>query len=138
MNAVVLDTTLVLFMVRNDPRLAWYRTDLEDKFWVVSFQTVAECWRGALVANWGERRQQRLEAVLSSCVVYPPTEPVMRAWGVLMNASRAAGFPLSSQDAWIAATAKALGVPLLTHDADFHALSCPGVQIVRYTQEGSS
>ena len=43
MNIVVLDTTIVLFMVRRDPRLALYRADLEGRVWVVSFQTVAEC-----------------------------------------------------------------------------------------------
>lgn len=82
------------------------------------------------------RRDLRLvESILRNCVAYPPTEPVMRAWGVLMNTNRAVGFPLSSQDAWIAAIAKALGILLLTHDADFNAPSCPEVQIVQHSQE---
>jgi predicted nucleic acid-binding protein len=56
-------------------------------------------------------------------------EAVASAFAALVAGARGAGRRARVQDMWIAATARAHGVPLFTQDADFDHL--PGLDVVR-------
>jgi predicted nucleic acid-binding protein len=57
-------------------------------------------------------------------------EAVSEAWALLVSRLRAAGHKVPINDSWIAATAIAVGVPIVTQDADYDAM--PGVQVIRF------
>jgi tRNA(fMet)-specific endonuclease VapC len=85
---------------------------------VVSFQTVAEMRFGARRRNWGEKRCRHLEAFLALFQVEHSSDALLHEWARVMTDGERAGLPINAADAWIAATAKLLGAPLLTHDRD--------------------
>jgi tRNA(fMet)-specific endonuclease VapC len=133
----ILDTSLVSMILRKDSRVVYYEPHLVGFTQTLSFQTVAEMREGALLSNWSERRRQGLEEFLRQFVVAPFSDAVASEWARIRVEGKKAGFRLEVGDAWIAATAAALGAPLLTHDGDFSGKSCPGVTIIRYDDSGN-
>jgi len=92
--------------------------------------TVAELHRGALKREWGERRYQELRTHLRQFAVAPYNEEICIAYAHLVNRLERAGRPIAVADAWIAASALSLGIPLMTHNRrhfsrvpDLHVLS---------------
>ena len=47
-----------------------------------------------------------------------------------MAHARVVGRRLEADDAWVAATASLLNLPLLTHDKDFRDLGYPGLTVI--------
>jgi predicted nucleic acid-binding protein len=99
---------------------------------VVSFVTVTEMRFGAIKAGWGEIRRRSLERVLARLVVVQPDDDLMRTCAELRAACLAAGHALGQKvheaDRWIAATAIALGVELISVDAVFDNVAGLAVQ----------
>lgn len=56
-------------------------------------------------------------------------EAVSEAWALLVSRLRAAGRRAPVNDSWIAATAIAHGVPVVTQDSDYEAM--PDVRVIR-------
>lgn len=56
-------------------------------------------------------------------------EAVSDAWALLISRLRAAGRKAPVNDSWIAATAIAHGVPIVTQDSDYDAM--PDVEVIR-------
>jgi predicted nucleic acid-binding protein len=83
---------------------------------VVSFMTLAEMRQGALEANWGPRKCAVLEAYLADFSVLHSDSLLCSTWAAVRNESTQKGRPISSADAWIAATALLLSVPLVTNN----------------------
>ena len=85
--------------------------------------TVSELRYGALVAQWGEPRRQRLEQSIQATTVVPVTDALLSAAAELRYACRIAGHPLHDRnhanDPWIAASAIHIGAPLLADDGVF-------------------
>ena len=50
--AVVVDTDVISFMLKDDSRAQGYRPQLEDKTLVLSFMTVAELYHWAYRRSW--------------------------------------------------------------------------------------
>ena len=97
----------------------------------VSVVTLAELRAGVLAArdlSTRARRLATLEYVLGLDLV-PIDAAVADAWAVLRVALRDLGRSMKVNDAWIAATAIALGVPIVTQDEDF--AEAPMVTVVR-------
>lgn len=136
MPITVLDTTVASFIHNRDSRASHYAPHLRGEILVLSAQTVGEMLRGARSANWGQRKLQALDQFILGFVVQDLTSQVAGSWAELMDESRRRGRSLSSMDAWVAATAKELQATLVTHDADFDAVSCPGLTIVQYDDAG--
>jgi predicted nucleic acid-binding protein len=59
----------------------------------------------------------------------PVDEAVSEAWALLVSRLRALGRKAPINDSWIAATAIAVGVPVVTQDADYDQM--PGVEVIR-------
>ncbi|MEF2277105.1 PIN domain-containing protein [Deinococcus sp. YIM 134068] len=96
---------------------------------LISFQTLAELSEWALKNCWGARRTQQLLDFLSPFGVIHSNASLSARWAAVRVAAMKAGRPIDSADAWIAATALAVGCPLVTHNAaDFAGV--PGLSIV--------
>jgi predicted nucleic acid-binding protein len=106
------------------------RTDLLPDRLAVSVITVGELRAGVLAAAdlaTRDRRLATLTAVLALDPV-PVDDDVAAAWARLRVALRDLGRRMAVNDSWIAATAIALEVPLVTQDGD--QLDVPGLRVV--------
>jgi len=85
--------------------------------------SVSELRYGALVAQWGPSRRQRLEHSIEATTVMPVSDGLLTTIAELRLACRQLGHPLHarshSNDLWIAASALHIGAPLLTADTVF-------------------
>jgi predicted nucleic acid-binding protein len=78
--------------------------------------TLAEMRQGALDANWGRRKCDVLETYLADFSVLHSDSLLCSTWAGVRNESMRKGRPISSADAWIAATAIVLSSPLVTNN----------------------
>jgi predicted nucleic acid-binding protein len=100
----------------------------------VSVVTIAELRAGVLAARDVETRDRRLATltVAHSLDPVPIDDAVAAAWARLRVLLRDAGRRMPVNDSWIAATAIATGVPVLTHDDDYEAgAGLGGLEIIR-------
>jgi len=117
MSSRVVDTDVVSFVFKGDTRAGLYDPHLAGQLLVISFQTLAELDLWALERRWVQYRKARLERHLRQVVVYPFSRALCHEWAKVMYDSRRRGRPIQTADAWHAATALLLGVPLVTHNA---------------------
>ena len=78
--------------------------------------TVAELFQWAFVRNWGVSRIREMEKELRKYLIFPFDIATCQLWGQIRANSQKAGYPISPQDAWIAATAKQHNIALVTHN----------------------
>jgi tRNA(fMet)-specific endonuclease VapC len=83
---------------------------------MLSFMSVAELRMRAMSAGWGARRRLLLEQFVRGFELIYADNDLCTFWVRIRADSRAAGRPMSPQDAWIAATALALDAPLTTNN----------------------
>ena len=130
--AVVVDTDVVSFLYKQDDRGTFYLPYLSNQLPIISFMTLAELERWTLAANWGEHKRQHLMKYLHRYTVHPVSGLLCRKWAEVIDGVRRRGRPIATSDAWIAATATLLDVPLLTHNAgDFESES--GLNVISQT-----
>lgn len=127
MAARLLDTNVVSYLLKNHRLATAYRPHLIGFTLLVSFQTVAELLEGALLAGWGATKRAALESHLAAYTVVYPDRFACDHWSAVRVARRSR--PVSTADAWVAATALAAGVELVTHNpADF--VHIPGLVVI--------
>ena len=92
--------------------------------------TLAELFLWHELRNWGNQRRERmLLEIQQRYTLYPVDRELCKQWALLKAEAHSLGRVLESADAWIAATAMQLGVPLVTHNAkDFRFL--PNLKII--------
>jgi predicted nucleic acid-binding protein len=97
----------------------------------VSVITIAELRLGVLAAGDGPTRARRLETLTRADTFdpLPVDRPVAAAWAALRLALRDARVRMPLNDSWIAATAIAHDIPVVTQDADYDGV--PGLQVIR-------
>lgn len=98
---------------------------------VVSVVTVAELRTGVLAADDPVTRAARL-ATLTLAQAFdavPIDNLVAESWAYLRMALRSQGRRMPVNDSWIAATAMALRIPVVTQDADY--VTVPGLDVIR-------
>ena len=114
---LVVDTDVASFIFKWHPEFApRYVAMIRGSELVLSFMTVAEMREGALEANWGPRKCEVLEAYLHDFSVLHSDDALCSTWAAIRGASIRKGRQMSSADAWIAATALVLSVPLVTNN----------------------
>jgi predicted nucleic acid-binding protein len=96
----------------------------------VSIITIGELRAGVLAADDLETRDRRLNTLLTALSLnpIPIDDRVAEAWARLRVTLRDSEIRLEINDSWIAATAMALGLPLVTQDADYIAV--PGLEVI--------
>jgi hypothetical protein len=100
----------------------------------VSVVTIGELRAGVLAAGDVETRDRRLATLTVAQVLdpVPIDDAVAAAWARLRVLLRDAGRRLPVNDSWIAATALAIGVPVLTQDDDYEAArGLGGLEVIR-------
>lgn len=97
----------------------------------VSVVTVAELHLGVLLAGDIDRRALRLATLrlAEQLEPIPVDETVAQAWAALVARLRASGRRMPVNDSWIAATALARDMPVVTQDADYDDV--PGLRVVK-------
>lgn len=126
---VLADTDVLSYVFKRDTRGDLYRPHLDGRQVLISFMTVAELKFWAAERGWGPKTCERLERFLEGFTVLYQDRALCEVWGVVMAASRRAGRPMASADAWIAAAALSDGITLVTHNArDFATL--PALRII--------
>jgi tRNA(fMet)-specific endonuclease VapC len=96
---------------------------------VVSFMTIAELERWAFERNWGAARLADLQRFLASFAIRPVDRALCTAWAAIMVEARRNGTPVAHADAWVAATARLEGLPLVTHNVR-HYRNLSGLTII--------
>lgn len=97
----------------------------------VSIVTIGELRAGVLAATDVERRDRRLTTLMRALELQPIAIDlaVAEAWARLRIALRDQGLRMPVNDSWIAATAIALGVPVITQDEDY--VEVAGLDVIR-------
>lgn len=126
---IVVDTDVVSFLFKRDSRSALYAPHFTAHLPAISFMTLAELELWALSRGWGARRRQEMRTYLRRYSVQPFTSELCRLWAEVTNGARRNGRPIDTADAWIAATALHLGVPLITHNRN-HFLGVDGLTVI--------
>ena len=128
-DVVLVDTDVFSFIFRRDPRGASYRTHIEGRIAILSFQTVAELLFGAYMANWGQERVEALRDEMRKYAVADFDAEMAERWAEIRAERRSAGHEIPVADAWIAATALRLDCPIVTNNRrDFAGIS--GLQVI--------
>ena len=135
MDRVVVDTDIVSFYFKEDSRFELYQADLDGKQLVISFMTLAELFYWQELRHWGERRRALMnDAIEAGFVIYPVHTELCKTWSRLRMQAHESGRVLDSADAWIAATAVQLGLPLASHNQrDFEYL--PHLELISRDEE---
>jgi len=125
-SSVVVDTMVVSALVNagRDPGAAERcRSAIDGRSVVVSFVTITEMRFGAIKAGWGEIRRRGLERVLARLVVVQPDDDLMLTCAALrarcVTEGHSLGQKVHEADRWVASTAIALGVVLISGDGVF-------------------
>lgn len=114
---VLVDTDVVSFIFRGDPRRSAYEQILTGSTLALSFMTVAELYQWGHNNNWGERRFAQISAEIERYLVVMPPVAACRLWDQVRAQCRHKGRPISAQDAWNATLALHFGIPLVTGNA---------------------
>jgi predicted nucleic acid-binding protein len=120
---VVVDTDVVSFLFKSHSLAPAYQAILAGRALAVSLFTVAEIEYGMEAKNWGATRRDLMRRFLARFTTFLPDAETARLWAQIKNGCEKKGRPIVFADAWIAAAALQLSVPLATHNAsDFEAV----------------
>lgn len=111
---------------------ARFDADLFADFeWGISVITLGELRLGVLQARNPDDASRRLSTyqLAQRFEALAVDEAVSEAWALLVSRLRAAGRTVPINDSWIAATAIAHRVPIVTQDCDYDAM--PDVQVIK-------
>jgi hypothetical protein len=96
----------------------------------VSVITIGELRAGVLAAADVDIRDRRLATLTSALALepIPIDDAVATSWARLRIRLRDLGLRMPVNDSWIAATAMAIGVPIVTQDEDY--VDVPGLNVI--------
>jgi tRNA(fMet)-specific endonuclease VapC len=126
---VVLDTNIVSFGFKKDTRRFLYEPHLDGRILAISAQTVAELELMPLKNNWSTQRHASLRSDIRKYIVLEADPQICRLWATIQANARRTGRSIAVGDTWIAATALAYQIPLITHDpGDFDGIE--GLEVI--------
>jgi predicted nucleic acid-binding protein len=104
---------------------------IEDFEWGISAITLGELRLGVLQAKDPMAASRRLSTyqLAQRFEALPVDSAVSDAWALLVSKLRAAGRKVPVNDSWIAATAIAHGIPVVTQDSDYDDM--PDLEIIK-------
>ena len=119
----VVDTDVVSFLFKNHSLAPAYQAILADRALAVSLITLAEIEYGMEAKNWGATRRELMRRFLTRFTLLLPDTEAAHVWARIKRGCETKGRPITFADAWIAAAALQLNVPLVTHNArDYRAV----------------
>ena len=121
---LIADTNVVSYIFKKDTRGDLYKPHLEGKIAVIAAQTLAELELLPLQNNWSKKKHNELRENLANYTFIETSEEICLKWAEVRFEAKRIGKPVSIADAWIAATALAYSIPLVTHNyKDFKSIS---------------
>jgi tRNA(fMet)-specific endonuclease VapC len=127
MSARLLDTNIVSFIVKAHPLAARYAPHLTGYDLAISFQTLAELLAGGALSGWNNQKWTTLESTIAIMTVLHSDQATCERWAEIRVARRTQ--PMGVADCWIAATALAYGLELVTHNPTDFA-NIPGLRVI--------
>ena len=122
--ARVVDTDVFSYFLKKDTRAELYKTHTDGHLLFLSFMTIAELERWAMLFNWGQKKISLLEKSFKRYVIQHSNREICGHWAEIMADSKRNGLNVSIADAWIASTAIHLQIPLVTNNVkDFQKIS---------------
>jgi predicted nucleic acid-binding protein len=117
----LLDTSVLVAAEAGRP----LRAEALPKSAAISIVTVGELRAGILTAPDVQSRDRRLYTLerIAATTILSLDQRVAQTWAGMRAYLAASGKGVSGNDLWIAATAAAAGMPVITQDRDFYALS---------------
>jgi len=101
MNRVLIDTCIFSYIFKDDSRAQIFVPWLTGKIVSLSFASVAELYRWGYARSWGAQRMQTLQDRIDQYELLVHDQDLSRVWAQVMTQK---GRPVSTMDAWIAAT----------------------------------
>lgn len=98
---------------------------------LMSFVALGELLAGAAAREWGPRRRDELASFVGRYPVLESNRAVAESYAFIRNEMRGIGRSSSDNDTWIAATALAYQLPLVTHNRR-HFDPVPGLELVSF------
>ena len=117
MRVLLLDTNIVSILFKPDHSL--YPKCLQivsGNQLMISFMTRAELLLWPKLNRWGPKRAAALQKHVELCTTLFPDDETCVHWVDVISESQAAGHPITTADAWIAAIARQWSIPLITTD----------------------
>ena len=125
--AVLVDTDVFSYLGLGGRTAEPWLPLVADRYVLVSFVTAGELKAGAEFKNWGDAKRAELDARLASSVIVPYDSALIDEYARVYADARRQGHALAGKaqanDRWIAATARLLGVPLVTNTGPTSAAS---------------
>jgi predicted nucleic acid-binding protein len=115
---VVADTCVVSYIFNKSELGRAYEDLIGFRRVGITGQSIAELGVGVLRAHWGERRLAEHSRFLERFTHVPDTRAMAEVCGGIRAMRFAIGEPIEWADAWPAACAMCLDVPLVTHETD--------------------
>jgi predicted nucleic acid-binding protein len=117
----VIDTSVFVSIEQGRP----LQREVIPEVGAISIVTKAELRAGVLTARDIAARDRRLDTLdaVAGIAVLPVDEQVARAWAQMRAYLSASKRRVNVNDMWIAATAAAHEIPVVTQDGDFDALN---------------
>jgi predicted nucleic acid-binding protein len=120
----VVDTDVVSFLFKSHPLASAYQPILAGRALAVSLISLAEIEYGMESKGWGLARRDLMRRFLVHFTPLLPDAETARLWARIKTGCEKKGRPITFADAWIAAAAMQLGIPLVTHNAtDYEAVA---------------
>jgi predicted nucleic acid-binding protein len=117
-DTIAVDTNVVSYIFKRDTRGTLYTPHIEGRLAIIAAQTFAELEAWPLKNGWGAARHEALRAYLNNYAFAEVDKAICLQWANVQANAKRIGRPMTEADAWIAATALAFAVPLVTHNPD--------------------
>ena len=114
MRQFVFDTNIISYQFNEHSFARLYEKYFFGTTVCISFMTEAELLRGAYKGKWGPKRLENLRRFIERCQILHSDSKITDLWAKIKEMP---GKNVSDGDAWVAATALACNLPLVSHNA---------------------
>jgi predicted nucleic acid-binding protein len=125
---LVADTDVVSYMFKGGALGTMFSDLVGTSSTGITLQSLAELHYWAARNNWGYRRIASLDAFMGRFLLLDADSEIANISGAIRASCDQVGRAISWPDAWVAATALWLGVPLVAHDRDLERI--PGLRVL--------
>jgi predicted nucleic acid-binding protein len=125
---LVADGDVISYMFKGVPLGDAYTELIDSRQTGITLLAISESRQGVVYDNLGMRKLEVLDAFLSRFILLESNAEIANICGGLLGRCMQIGRALSWPDAWAAATAIWLDVPLVAHDRDLERV--PGLRVL--------
>jgi len=120
MNGKLVDTNVLIRVLKGTSELFNLFDDMENLF--ISSISIGELMYGAQLSRRAEENSENYMSFCQQMKVIVPDEEVSKCYGKIKAQLKRNGTPIPKNDIWIAATAMAGNLTLVTADSDFKSV----------------